>query len=329
MKRFSPILLCAALAITPAMAQENSGQIAEMEEDHALQAAQETANDPDGLLPVPMPASDSEMRDIDPALWVIRDADTTIYLFGTVHVLKPGLGWFDEAVKEAFDKSDTLIVEVVEPPAGEMQAIFAKYALAADGVPLRKRLSAQDLAAYNTAVKQTGLGHSVLDPLDPWAVAVTLQLIGLVASGYDPESGVDTQLEAAAKASGKTIGQVETAAQQLGFFDNLSMETQLEFLKQTTADMAASAGQLDQLVEYWGNGDVDRLAKLINAGFSDPELYRILLTKRNANWAAWIKQRMEKPGTVFMAVGAGHLAGGASLQNMLGAYGITAQRVNY
>ncbi len=329
MKRFSSILLCAALAITPAAAQGNGGQTPERLEQQAAQSANEAARDLNELLPVPAPTDTAEMRDIDPALWVIRDADTTIYLFGTVHVLKPGLGWFDEAVKEAFDKSDTLVVEVVEPSAGEMQAIFAKYALAADGVPLRKRLSGQELAAYNTAVKQAGLGHSTLDPLDPWAVAVTLQLVGLMASGYDPESGVDTQLEAAAKADGKTIGQVETAAQQLGFFDGLSMESQLEFLNQTTTDMAASAVQLDQLVEYWGNGDVDQLADLINAGFSDPEIYRILLTKRNANWAAWINQRMEKPGTVFMAVGAGHLAGGASLQNMLGAYGITAQRIDY
>ncbi|MGI9360936.1 MAG: TraB/GumN family protein, partial [Parasphingorhabdus sp.] len=58
--------------------------------------------------------------DPDPALWVVKDEDTTIYLFGTIHILKPGLSWFDEAVKDAFDESEELVVEMIQPEPAEM-----------------------------------------------------------------------------------------------------------------------------------------------------------------------------------------------------------------
>ncbi|HWU95566.1 MAG TPA: TraB/GumN family protein, partial [Sphingomonas sp.] len=78
----------------------------------------------------PAPAAAAATRDADPAIWVVKDADTTIYLFGTVHVLKPGLSWFDEAVKAAFDKSDTVALEMVMPDPATMQGVIMKAAMA-------------------------------------------------------------------------------------------------------------------------------------------------------------------------------------------------------
>lgn len=269
------------------------------------------------------------LKDVDPALWVVKDEDTTIYLFGTVHILKPGLSWFDEAVKDAFDKSDRLVLEMVEPPAAEGQAIFMKVGLDQTGKTLRSKLSDADRAVYEAAMGKIGMPVETLDPFDPWAAGVTMQVLGMTKSGFDLNSGVEKQLTAAAKAAKKPIEGVETMASQLDIFDQLPVEDQITFLNESAKNIDQMGPGMDKLVELWAAPDPDGLANAMNEGLKNPKLYSALLTQRNANWAKWIVAQLEKPGTTFMAVGAGHLAGAASVQSMLTAYGQTAQRVAY
>ncbi len=267
--------------------------------------------------------------DVDPALWVVKDADTTIYLFGTVHILKPGMGWFDDGVKAAFDKSDRLVLEIVEPPMAETQKLFAKYGLDTSGKTLSSKLNEEEKAVYTKAMEKVGLPVAAFEPLDPWAAAVTMQVVGLQKGGYDMTSGVETQLTAAAKAAMKPVSGVETMESQLAIFDGLGQETQIKFLiegAKTVDDMNKS---MDEMVALWAKPDPDGLAKIMNDGLTDPALYSALLTKRNANWAAWIDKQMAKPGTIFMAVGAGHLSGATSVPQLLAAYGLSAERVAY
>ncbi|RDV06204.1 TraB/GumN family protein [Sphingorhabdus pulchriflava] len=270
-----------------------------------------------------------ETVDVDPALWVVKDADTTIYMFGTVHILKPGMGWFDEAVKEAFDKSDRLVLEMVEPGAGEAQQLFAKYGLDKSGKPLTSKMTEEEKAIYTKAMEKVGLPAAAFEPFDPWAAAVTMQVMGLQKGGYDTNSGVETQLTAAAKASKKPISGVETMESQLAIFDSLSQETQVKFLIEAAKVVDDMTTSMDAMVALWAKPDPDGLAKVMNDGLTDPKLYAALLTNRNANWAAWINKQMEKPGTIFMAVGAGHLSGTTSVPKLLTAYGIETERVAY
>ena len=288
--------------------------------------AQESTATPE---PQPVKLEKIKTKDVDPALWVVKDEDTTIYLFGTVHVLKPGLSWFDEAVKEAFDDSEKLVMEIVDPSAGDAQKIFGKYALAGDGTPLREKLGKDERKDYETAMKALGLPAAAFDPLDPWAAAVTVQVIAIGKNGYDPNQGAEKQLTAAAKAAGKPISALETVEGQLAIFDGLPQQDQLLFLNSSTKDIPLITEGLDTMVDAWGQGDSDRLGQIMNEGFTSPELRSALLTRRNAQWVRWIKDRMDKPGTIFMAVGAGHLSGSDSVQNLLLAYGLKAQRINY
>ena len=202
-------------------------------------------------------------------------------------------------------------------------------ALDSSGKPLRSRLNGADLEAYDAAMAKIGMPKNGFDPFKPWAAGVTLQMMGLANSGYDPNSGVETQLTAAAKASGKPIIGVETMEGQLAIFDNLPEANQLRFLNESSAMADQLVGQMDGMVELWAKPDPDGLARLMNDGLSDPVILAELLTLRNARWAYWIKDRMQKPGTMFMAVGAGHLAGGASVQHLLGAYGLSVERIQY
>lgn len=269
------------------------------------------------------------LTDVDPALWVVKDADTTVYLFGTVHILKPGLGWFDEGVKDAFDKSDRLVLELVEPPAAESQALFGKLAMDQQGKTLRSKLSDADRAVYETAMGKIGLPAAALDPFDPWAGAITLSLLAMQKSGFDANSGVEKQLSAAAKIGNKPIEGLESMEFQLGVFDTLPESEQIKFLVETAKLIDDAGSTMDKMVELWAAPDPDRLGQLMNEGLTSRMLYDALLTKRNANWAKWISAQMEKPGVSFVAVGAGHLAGPTSVQTLLPAYGLTASRVAY
>ena len=267
--------------------------------------------------------------DADPALWVVKDDDTTIYLFGTIHVLKPGFSWFDEGVKAAFDKSDSLVLELVPPPQAEMTALFSKLAIDKSGKTLRSKMDGEDKAKYETAMKALGIPVASFDALDPWAAAVTMQVIAMSKAGFSPTDGAETVLTSAAKQAKKPITGLETAEYQLGLFDALPQDTQIRFLIDGSTDLEAGKEGLDLLVSAWAKGDPEGLAKLMNEGLTDRLLFERLLTQRNANWARWINKRMAKPGTVFIAVGAGHLSGTTSVPQMITAYGLKATRVNY
>ena len=269
--------------------------------------------------------------DADPALWVVKDEDTTIYLFGTVHVLKPGLGWFDEAVKTAFDKSDQLMLEMVLPddPA-QVGKEMMPLALDQSGKTLSSRLDPDQLAAYQAAMASVGLPAAQFDAFEPWFPAITLSMLPLTKLGYDPEQGAEKQLTSMAKASGKPVAGFETFTEQLGFFDTLPETQQVAFLNSVVKDLDKLGPQLDKMVLLWTKGDPDGLAAAMNESMAaTPELAKILLWDRNARWADQIKARMDKPGTVFVAVGAGHLAGDKSVQDYLKERGLTVKRVAY
>lgn len=293
-------------------------------------AQAQTAPAPAAPTPGAPTASTAGVQDADPALWVVKDDDTTIYLFGTIHILKPGLSWFDEAVKTAFDQSSDLVLEMVQPDDQAMQQLVLKMALNPTGPTLTEKLPADKRAAYAKAMTDAGLPAVMLDRFDPWMAAVTLSVAGLPKLGYDPNSGAEKILTAAAQAAHKHIEGLETAEQQLGYFDSMPEPLQVKFLVSTIDEMPKMAGEIDKMVVSWSKGDPDALAATMNDSMRDtPEIAKILLTDRNIRWADWIAKRMDQPGTVFVAVGAGHLAGPDSVQAQLAKRHLVATRIRY
>lgn len=270
-------------------------------------------------------------EDADPALWAVKDADTTIYLFGTVHMLRPGLGWFDEAVKEAFDKSSELRLEVVLPEdQGEMVSRTLPFAIDQTGTPLSSLLSETQRTAYEAAMSKFGLPVAQFDVFEPWFSGLTLAAVALTADGYDPNQGSEKILTSAAKAAAKPVTGFETLEEQMGFFDTLPREAQLKFLNETVAQLPTSGGEFADILLAWKQGNPDELGVRMNRAMLGSEaLADALLFKRNERWANWIKARMAEPGTVFVAVGSGHLAGEKSVQDYLTQHGLTAERVEY
>lgn len=278
----------------------------------------------------PAAATAAQQRKADPALWVVKDRDTTIYLFGTFHLLPEGYRWFDGAVKQAFDSSSELITEVVEPDGAKLAPLMARMAINPNGPPLTSKLSEKAKGDYQRAMAELELPVEPFERLDPWAAALNIQLALFDKMGFGPDSGAETVLNAAAKSAGKTRGELESAELQLRIFDSMPERAQLALLETTVESLPEQRQQLAQMLASWAAGDAKTLTTLLNQSLAEtPELYRIMVTDRNARWAQWIANRMQKPGTVFIAVGAAHLAGTGSVQDYLKARKLKAKRVRY
>jgi len=257
-----------------------------------------------------------------PALWTLSDEDTTIYLFGTVHILRPDLDWRTPEFDAAFDSADTLVLEVdMESEAGQQAVMrdFVQRGLYGDGRTLSSQLSGEDLSVLETALEPLGLPIAALDPMEPWMVAVTLSVSHLQAEGFDPESGVEQILIADAREDGKDFAFLETAAAQADIFDTLPEDVQKTFLYETALTLDESTLMLDQVVDEWADGDIEGLGTLVaNPDTGGGEgIYDALFIERNSNWVPQIEAMLDEPGTVFVAVGAGHLAGPDSVVTML------------
>jgi uncharacterized protein YbaP (TraB family) len=266
--------------------------------------------------------------DARPALWVVRDKDTTIYLFGTIHVLKPDIRWFRGPVRRAFDRSDTLMLEVLTPDAAEVARTTARIAIDPDGPPLSAKLDPATRARYLALLGTLGIQPAGLEPFQPWFAALTLSLAPLEKLGYRPDTGVEEVLKRAATQSGKRQAALESMSEQLGFFAALPEETQIAFLTRTIAEAEQAETEIGRMVVEWSAGKPDALAADMNDSMKDmPQIADVLLHQRNGRWATWIAERMAQPGTVFVAVGAGHLAGADSVLSRLATRGMKVARL--
>jgi uncharacterized protein YbaP (TraB family) len=262
-----------------------------------------------------------------PALWKVADEDTTIWLFGTIHILPAGIDWYSGPVAKALESSDTLVTEIVAADDPAVAAKVGQIALSSPPRNLREQLPADVRKEYEAALTALQLPVSAFDANDPWYAAVVLSTLPVMKEGYDPNHGAETLLAAKAKAKGLPQVGLETAEGQLGLFDALPPETQVTYLREVLESFPKIGTEIRGMINAWKGGKADELAKLMNEDESDPLLMKVLLVDRNKAWAQWIAKRLEQPGTVFVAVGAGHLAGRDSVQAQLAAAKIKSKRV--
>ena len=272
----------------------------------------------------------AEPKGARPAMWKVADSDTTIYLFGTIHLLPPGTPWRSSAFDKAAAGSDTLVVETVideKNPAATMNELF-KLAVSDGLPPLASRVPDDKKAALQAAITKSGVPAPIFDKMETWAAAFMLLGVQFKDLGLDSGSGVESVLKKQFEAGGKPIDQLETNAEQLGFFDKLSEDSQRKFLVAVLDDSASMKTQFAGMLQAWSRGDVKAIEKSFNDELDDAaELRDALLIRRNANWARWVRGRLDKPGTVLVAVGAGHLAGDQSVVSLLQNEGVRVTRV--
>lgn len=267
--------------------------------------------------------------DAGPALWVIRDADSTIYLYGTVHMLRPTTLWRWARVEQAFDSADEVWLEIANPDdQAALIPLIQQHGLAPDR-PLSSLLTAEENARLTEAAASIGVPAAQMNAFRPWLAGLTLSVSPLVKAGYDPNSGVELALKARAEAAGKPVRGLETIDEQVRILAGLPEAEQLAFLRTTLDSYEDATVELDRLVDAWSRGDVRTVERLGVRPMRNESrvVYRAMLVDRNANWAGQIQQMLEGSGTVFIAVGAAHLAGDDSVQRILQRRGVRAVRV--
>ncbi|AGG89833.1 TraB/GumN family protein [Rhodanobacter denitrificans] len=265
-----------------------------------------------------------------PALWVVKDADTTIYLFGTVHLMPRDAGWHSAELDRALADSRTLYIELTDDDPANMAALVLRYGMDA-AHPLSSQLSPAEAHRLDLLANRLDVpgGLQTLNVMRPWLAALTLALTPLRQAGLDPEHGVDKQLKAQMSAAGKPVLGLETAEQQIRFLADMPRAIELALLRSTMRDADKGAFQLTELIDAWKAGDVDSIARIGNEDMRrrEPKLYQLLLVQRNQVWATKIAAVLQQPGTVFIAVGAAHLAGPDSVQAQLEWLGVPVERL--
>ena len=246
-----------------------------------------------------------------PALYSVRDSDTTIYIFGTFHVLDPSIRWFEGSIERAFDRADELVVETlpvaIAAPPRETAAVAQHEATPA----------ASFLASSRDAVRA---GRD---------------------QGMSLEHGADMVLMRSAAAWGKDIAPLETLQSQYVMLSGLkgnqappaAVPTPLSAPTSMPAPTPAADGvpladAMSRLQAAWAIGDQGIFAAMLaRMRAVSPDAYRVMFLERNARWTDWVAARLRQPGTVFVAVGAGHLVGPDSLLVRLAQRGHISRRV--
>lgn len=265
----------------------------------------------------------------DPALWVVKDADTTIYLFGTVHLMPKDADWRYPALEHALADSQMLYIELTDDDPVNIAGLVLRLGMDT-AHPLTSQLSASEAQRLRILANKAGVpgGMQALNMMRPWLAALTLSLAPLKNAGLDPEQGVDRQLKAQMMAAHKPVIGLETAEQQIRLLADMPRAVELGLLRSTMRDADKGTVQLKQMIAAWKAGDPDTLDRIGTAEMraQEPKLYQVMLVKRNEAWAAKIATLLQQPGTVFVAVGAAHLAGPDSVQVQLKKLGLSAER---
>lgn len=275
------------------------------------------------------PASDDTIG-AAPALFVARDADSTLYLYGTIHLRRAGDAWGGPHVESALAQSEEVWTEVGLDPASEARAQgeAMRLGFSADA-PLSSQLTADEQQRLATLTQGLGIPPQALDRMRPWMAALTLTLVPIVRAGYDPNGGVDRAVVAWAREHDKTLRAFETPEEQVHIFSGFDEDVQLAMLRAALDGAEESADVATNLSAAWDRGDIRAIEELAvtDVRVDYPLMYQAIYARRNGAWVEVLSHEMEGAGVDFVAVGAGHLYGPDGLIAQLRARGIRVERM--
>jgi uncharacterized protein len=255
-------------------------------------------------------------------LWAVQGRHNTVYLLGSVHVLRPQDAGLPEVMERAYRESERLVMEVDldDPGVSDPQAMLEEMqrtAVLPEGQTLRRVLG-NDYDRLSAAAQQAGLDLELVDQFAPWFVAMTVLELELASRGFSAEYGIEQTLAARAGRDHKPIAGLETAAQQFALLAGMPLPLQKRFLAMTLAESQKLDQELGELLRAWQAGDTGALARLLSAEFDEfPDLYRTLTVDRNRAWVAQLTDLLDDRDDYLVVVGALHLVGPDSVVDLL------------
>ncbi len=269
-------------------------------------------------------------RNDGPAIWVVKDLDSTLYLFGTVHLLPDDLAWQRDDMRQAFNESGTIFFEVDTGPQGQIDAtvLTTSLGLRTDGLRLSDRLDNYQRNLMEAAANNGNLTIAALDGMEPWLASEYLAFAAAQNAGLSAELSADEALKSRAERSGKNVIYLETVETQIRASADLPEYIQLDILTETMEQFSTLGRDAVQIAEQWSVGGTDYLTDTIIRPMKarPPEVFNSLLRDRNRAWANEISRFMEDSGTGFVAVGTAHLLGKESLIEVLQDQGYDVER---
>jgi uncharacterized protein len=274
----------------------------------------------------PVAARDAAAQVDAPALWRVAGPNGSVFLFGSFHLLPADVKWRTPAVESALSGAAVVVFETDFAGTQDPQALIAKYGFLPSGQTLRSLLSTNTNAELEKTAAELEIPPPSLALLRPWLAALTLGVQFAIHQGFDPGNGVEQQVITSAKASGKSLGTLETNESQLRVFADLTREQEVELLTVTLRQVRETPKMLGDMLAAYRKGDLAALERTLNMGLDDfPTLRKRILKDRHDKWLPQIEKMIADGRTHMIIVGAAHLVGPDSVIAMLRAKGVEVE----
>jgi uncharacterized protein YbaP (TraB family) len=264
-------------------------------------------------------------------VWAIHGDHNTVYLAGSVHLLKAADSALPPAFDHAYKGSKALVMELAIDKIDPMETAswMMENGMLAEGTTLRATIGEDRYRRVSKEAERLGVPMEAADMLQPWALGLQLIEMQYMQLGFDPQQGVEQQLQVKAQADGKPISGLETMAEQLGVLQGMSMPDQARFLDMIVTDMRDVESETQSVVTAWRSGDAAKMAALLSDEYKTfPNLYRLLVSDRNKRWVPQIEKLLHGNQDYFVVVGALHLVGDGGLLELMRHDGYKPETLN-
>ena len=261
------------------------------------------------------------------SLWAVHGKHNTVYLLGSIHVLRPGDYPLPPAVLEAYANAKALVMEINlgALDTDQVQSEMLASAMLPDGKTLPLVLGERRYTHAATLAREVGVELSMFDQFAPWFAAEAISQVQLMELGFQPQSGVEMYFLERARSDGKSIAGLETVHDQIALFQALSLDAQADYLVSSLEEARDLPKQVDEMVRAWQRGDSAWFATQLTSELGrDPALYQSVLAARNRKWIPKIEALLEDDKNYLVIVGTGHLTGRNSVIELLKKDGIGA-----
>ena len=261
------------------------------------------------------------------SLWELHGKHNTVYLLGSIHVLRQSDYPLAAPVLDAYANSKSLLMEVnlEEINSEQVQSEMLGSAVLPEGRTLPDVLGSERYARAAALAREVGIELSNFDSFAPWFAAEAISQLQLTQLGFEPEAGVEMYFLDKARKDGKSVAGLETVHDQISLFQNMSMDTQAEYLLSSLDQAKELHSQVDSMVRAWKRGDSQWFANEMQSELGqDPALYQAVLGARNRKWLPQIEALLNDDKNYLVIVGTGHLVGAGSVIDLLKKDGIGA-----
>lgn len=278
-----------------------------------------------------LPMGVAEAKDKAPKMWVIKDVDSTVYLYGSFHLLKSDTQWKTPGMDKVFNSADTLYLEVANlDDQAAAAALVQKYGIDPTG-GLLKPYTAEEQQLIRETYSKYGLNIDQLVMLKPWLASLMLVMAQMQKEGFDPNAGVDKTLLNAARARNLPVKGLETMEDQMKVLATGLFGEESKALLDVVKEDAKVKETFGKMLTAWSTGDLKALEGLLidEMKVKTPQMYEAVMVNRNRNWVQPIKDVLAGSGTQLIVVGAGHLTGPDSVQALLKKEGVKVELYDY